>query len=489
MSVPELRVRALNDAPLNPDGDYVLYWMVAFRRRHDNYALERAVELARELAKPLVVLEALRSGYRWASDRLHRFVLDGMADNERAFASSKALYYPYVEPADDAGKGLLAALGERACAVVTCDFPCFFLPRMQAAAAKKLRVRLEAVDGNGLLPLRAPDRAFVRAYDFRRYLQRELLSHLGAPPLEDPLARASLPVLPALPASITKRWPRADARLLSGDVGRLAALPIDHDVPVAELQGGARAAVKRLEAFLERGLARYDEDRNHPATHATSGLSPYLHFGHLSPHRVFRAIAEREEWSPADAGEKARGDKSGFWRMHPSAEAYLDQLVTWRELGYNFCTYRADYDRYRSLPEWAQKTLEKHRGDQRVHRYTLSALARAETYDELWNAAQRELTRTGTMHNYLRMLWGKKVLEWTERPETALERLMELNNRYALDGRDPNSYSGIFWCFGRYDRPWGPERAIFGTVRYMSSDSARRKLRLGDYLTRFGEAE
>jgi deoxyribodipyrimidine photo-lyase len=489
MSVPELRVRALNDARVNAKGDFVLYWMVAFRRRHDNYALERAVEIAKELAKPLVVLEALRSEYRWASDRLHRFVIDGMADNERAFASSKALYYPYVEPEHDAGKGLLAALAGRACAVVTCDFPCFFLPRMQAAAAKQLRVRLEAVDGNGLLPIRAPGRAFARAYDFRRYLQRELLPHLGAPPLEDPLARAALPVLKALPPAITKRWPRADARLLAGDVGRLAALPIDHGVHVAGLEGGARGARKRLAAFLEHGLARYDDDRNHPASRATSGLSPYLHFGHLSPHRIFRAIAEREEWSPEHAGKKARGDKSGFWRMHPSSEAYLDQLVTWRELGYNFCTFRSDYDRFPSLPDWAQKTLAKHRRDERARTYTLTELARAETYDELWNAAQRELARTGTMHNYLRMLWGKKVLEWTERPETALERLIELNNRYALDGRNPNSYSGIFWCFGRYDRPWGPERPIFGTVRYMSSESTRRKLRLGDYLERFGEEE
>jgi deoxyribodipyrimidine photo-lyase len=489
MSVPALRVRALNDAPLDPAGDYVVYWMVAFRRRHDNFALERAVEIAKQLEKPLVVLEALRSEYRWASDRIHRFVLDGMADNERAFASSKAFYYPYVEPEHDAGKGLLAALGKRACAVVTCDFPCFFLPRMQAAAAKQLHVRLEAVDSNGLLPLRATDHVFARAYDFRRYLQRELLPHLEVTPLEDALGRASLPKLDRLPPTITKRWPRADARLLAGDAALLAALPIDHGVPAVELQGGARAAAKRLTAFVEQGLVRYDEDRNHPGAHATSGLSPYLHFGHLSPHRIFRTIAEREEWSPRDAGAKTRGDKAGFWRMHPSAEAYLDQLITWRELGYNFCQFHRDYDRYRSLPEWSRKTLEKHRNDDRAHTYSLAELAGARTYDELWNAAQRELARTGTLHNYLRMLWGKKVIEWTERPETALERLIELNNRYALDGRNPNSYSGIFWCFGRYDRPWGPERPIFGTVRYMSSDSARRKLKLGDYLERFGEHE
>lgn len=173
--------------------------------------------------------------------------------------------------------------------------------------------------------------------------------------------------------------------------------------------------------------------------------------------------------------------------MHPSAEAYLDQLVTWRELGFNFCAFRDDYDRYASLPEWAKKSLEKHRRDPRERTYSLAELARAETYDEIWNAAQRELVRTGVIHNYLRMLWGKKVIEWSERPESALERLIELNDRYALDGRDPNSYSGISWCFGRYDRPWGPERPIFGTVRYMSSESTRRKLELDEYLERFGD--
>jgi deoxyribodipyrimidine photo-lyase len=303
------------------------------------------------------------------------------------------------------------------------------------------------------------------------------------------LARAALPSLGRLPQAITKRWPRAEARLLAGDPAHLAELPIDHRVPIVELRGGERAALKRLEAFVEEELVRYDEDRNHPGLRATSRLSPYLHFGHLSPHRVFRAIAEREEWSPEHAGTKTRGDKAGFWRMHPSAEAYLDQLVTWRELGYNFCSFRGDYDRYGSLPDWAQKTLAKHREDARERTYSRSELAEAKTYDPLWNAAQRELSRTGMMHNYLRMLWGKKVLEWTERPELALERLIELNNRYALDGRNPNSYSGIFWCLGRYDRAWGPERSIFGTVRYMSSDSARRKLELGDYLERFGEEE
>jgi deoxyribodipyrimidine photo-lyase len=173
--------------------------------------------------------------------------------------------------------------------------------------------------------------------------------------------------------------------------------------------------------------------------------------------------------------------------MPPAVESFLDELVVWREVGHNFAHIRDDIDRYESLPPWARTTLEAHAADPRPHLYDRATLEGASTADEIWNAAQRELVRTGRMHNYLRMLWGKRVLEWTAEPPAAVQMLIELNNRWALDGRDPNSYSGIFWVFGRYDRPWGPERPIFGTVRYMSSDATRRKLRLSRYLARHAE--
>ncbi len=169
-----------------------------------------------------------------------------------------------------------------------------------------------------------------------------------------------------------------------------------------------------------------------------------------------------------------------------AAEAFLDELVTWRELGYNMCAHRDDYNQYESLPDWARTTLEKHARDRRQRIYSLRQLERSETYDPLWNAAQRQLVREGRMHNYLRMLWGKKILEWTPSPREALAVMLELNNKYAVDGRDPNSYSGIFWCLGRYDRPWGPERKIFGKVRYMSSENTARKLSVAGYLERYG---
>jgi deoxyribodipyrimidine photo-lyase len=171
--------------------------------------------------------------------------------------------------------------------------------------------------------------------------------------------------------------------------------------------------------------------------------------------------------------------------MSAGAEARLDELVTWRELGFNMAARRDDYDRYESLPDWARKTLEKHQRDRRPTVYSLEDFEAAATHDPLWNAAQRQLVREGRIHNYLRMLWGKKILEWSASPRDALETMIELNNRFALDGRDPNSYSGIFWCLGRYDRAWGPERPIFGTVRYMSSENTARKLHVTQYLRRY----
>jgi deoxyribodipyrimidine photo-lyase len=487
-SVPTIRIRQANQQPVNPRGDYVLYWMIANRRTTWNFALDRAADHARELNKPLVVLEALRVGYPWASDRIHRFVLQGMADNQQALARRSVLYYPYVEPKPGAGHGLLERLAEDACVVVTDEFPCFFLPRMVDAAAGRLKLRCEVVDSCGLLPLRAAESDFPTAYAFRRFLQRTLPEHLVHLPRADALARVELPTPPDLDAQTTRQWPRADEELLAAGVAALAKLPIDHAVGPASFDGGSTAADRLTGHFLAKLLADYPERRNEPAANATSGLSPYLHFGHISAHEVFHRLAEQESWSPGSLGGTATGKRSGWWGMSEAAEAFVDQLITWRELGYNFCTFREHYDQYESLPDWAKKTLAKHGRDRRPTEYSLREFETAQTHDPLWNAAQRQLVEEGYMHNYLRMLWGKKILEWSPAPAEALATMIELNNKYAVDGRDPNSYSGIFWILGRFDRAWGPERPIFGTVRYMSSDNTARKFDVKPYLEKYGPA-
>lgn len=460
--------------------------MTAFRRLSWNFAVDRAIEWARELRRPLLIFEPLRAGYPWACERFHRFVLDGMAEKARALARGKGvLYFPYVEPAAEHGKGLLAALAADASLVVTDDFPCFFLPRMIEAAASRISVRFEAVDSNGLLPLRATSAVFTTAYSFRRFLQKNLPPHLSLSPAPNPFRGLRLPPAVNLPAGISRRWPSATLLQLERQ-SFLGSLPVDHSICATGDSGGEAPARKLLSKFLSRRLARYTAFRNQPGGESTSGLSPALHFGHLSAHEAFHSLAARENWSDRKLSLHPDGSRSGWWGVSPPAEEFLDQLITWREIGFNFCVHDSGYDRFESLPSWARQTLEKHARDERAWTYSLEEFASASSHDPLWNAAQRQLLREGRIHNHLRMLWGKKIIEWSRSPREALDILIELNNRYALDGRDPNSYSGIFWCLGRYDRPWGPERPVFGTVRYMSSENTARKLKVRGYLERFG---
>jgi deoxyribodipyrimidine photo-lyase len=488
---------------VRPSGGYVLYWMTATRRLGWNFALDRALEHARSLDRPMVILEALGVGHRWAADRHHAAVIDGMVEHRLTLAESPIAYYPYVEPEPGAGRGLLEALAGHACAVVTDDSPVFVTPRLLAAASRLQGCVVEAVDSCGLLPLSVAERPYTAAYHLRRFLHKELPAHLGEGPAPDPLSRLILPVA-TVPPDVVGRWPQPPAGVLGEAPSSgapptarapwssreamwawLRTLPIDHSVGRTAWRGGHAAARARLDAFLADRLDRYGEERNDPDADAASGLSGWLHYGHISAHEVFDAVVRREGWSPARISPPHDGRRSGWWGMSGAAESFLDELITWRELGYVYCSRVPGSDRYETLPEWARETLETHVTDPREHVYTLDEFERADTHDEIWNAAQRQLVGGGVIHNYLRMLWGKKILEWTPHPRVALDVMVELNNKHALDGRDPNSYSGIMWVLGRFDRGW-PERPIFGKVRSMSSDSTRRKVRLDRYLERWG---
>ncbi|MEW5910483.1 MAG: deoxyribodipyrimidine photolyase [Thermodesulfobacteriota bacterium] len=484
--VPSIRIRTLRPKPLNPGGDFVLYWMIATRRIHYNFSIQHAVDRSMELDKPLVILEALRCGYPWANDRIHQFIIDGMTDTAHALQKyGNVWYYPYLERKKDAGKGLLKAIAATACMVITDDFPAFFLPKMVTSAADQINIRLELVDSNGLLPLRAATQVYPTAYAFRRFLQKTLPDHLLSVPEKDPLERLETPRFRGFSEKILNRWPSALTELQKKNPFSGFRFPIDHRIPGVKQKGGPISAGKTLSNFLENKLGSYIDKRNQPEEDATSGLSPYLHFGHLSAHEIFLNLTEKENWFPHDLSEKSTGSKSGWWGLSPGSEAFLDELITWRELGFNMCAHRMDYDRFESLPGWAKETLFVHETDTRPYLYSYEDLEKAKTHDSLWNAAQIQLLKEGRIHNYLRMLWGKKILEWSHHPKTALEMMIDLNNTYALDGRDPNSYSGIFWCLGRYDRPWGPERPVFGKIRYMSSQNTARKVRVHGYLKRY----
>jgi deoxyribodipyrimidine photo-lyase len=494
LMVPAERVRVRNDAPIRSDGDYVLYWMVAERRLSWSFALDHAVALALELQKPLVVLEALRVDYPWASDRMHAFVLEGMRVNAAAARGTGATYLSYVEEAPGAGRGLVDGLVARAACVVTNRAPILFIPKMVSALAARAPVRVIDVDSYGMLPLDAGGQHFVTAYAFRRHVQKTIGPHLSTFPSENPLAFLPTDKRAVLPREVRERLPaqdahRADDDTLSKSTSLIARLPIDHRVaPSPVFTGGTLEARARLTRFLDDGLlARYAEERSHPDLDIATGLSPYLHFGHISAHEIFRRVGERELFNPAQV-KYAKGARHGFYGLSASTESFLDQIVTWRELGAQTAEFLPGYDTYDALPRWARATLDEHASDPRAHVYDEETLAAGRTHDPVWNAAARQLLTTGIIHNALRMLWGKKILEWTRSPRDALATLIELNNRYALDGRNPNSYAGIFWTLGRYDRPWGPVRPIFGSIRYMSSENSARKWKLKETVARFTTA-
>lgn len=457
---PGVRVRVVKGAPVR-DGSYVLYWSIAARRTRWSFALDRAVEWGRKLGRGIVVLEALRVDAPWSSVRFHAVVQAGMADARARYGASGIAYYPWIEPEVGAGHGLLEALAARACVVVTDDCPAFFLPRMVAAAAARLDVRVEAIDGNGLVPLAAPRKDYKRAVDFRRALPGWLAAH-PEQPSADPLVGYDLPRA-QFPADVLARWPIVDVPLDRLPIARIPAVPF---------AGGEVAARAALARFLPR-VDAYAEDREHPDIDGTSGLSPWLHWGHLSAHEVVVAVRDR---SPG---------RVGAFAVSPSAATFLEELVTWRELAFHTARYRPDAERYASLPDWARRTLADHAGDPRPIVYDVDTLAASRTSDPIWNAAQRQLVGEGRIHNAMRMVWGKLVLGWTRTPEQAFDALVELNNRYAIDGRDPCSSAGIAWCFGRYDRAWGPVRPIYGTVRFMTSASAAKKRRLRGWVQRW----
>ena len=499
-SVPTERLRLLNAHPVRPGARFVLYWMTAARRTRANFALERAVEWAAALDLPLVVLEGLSASHPanlpGPTARVAGRVTDGMRDNLEAFqhAGTGARYLAYLEPAPKAGRGLVEALAEQAALVVGDAYPTYFLPQLMSAMAARFTCPLELVDAATLVPMAAPPKVYARAVDLRRYYHKNLVEHLAHAPAHEPLTDTQLRPLDEQTASLLADtlapWPllfdsAREANPTEPEVAALVrALAVDQTMTRTPERGGNVEAHVRLARFLDDDLMQPAKPRRRAGRR--SGLSPDLHFGHLGPHEALEALFERHPWHPDDTNPKVAGQREGWWGLAPEAESWLDQVVTWRELGHNQAFHRRDHATYAGLPDWAQTTLLEHAGDPRPFLYDRAAFEAAATHDELWNAAQRQLVEEGVVDTYLRMLWGKQILHWSASPEEAFETCLELNDRYALDGRDPNSYSGISWVFGKHDRAWGPERPVFGKVRYMTSDGARRKLDLVDYLERFG---
>ncbi|MEQ8885758.1 MAG: hypothetical protein RIC57_14295 [Balneola sp.] len=473
-----------NNEP-NENGDYVLYWMQINRRFQYNYALEYAVGWANKLGKPLLIYEGLSIEYPWACDRFHAFIMQGMKENLEFTQSNDLNYFSFVEPEIGAGKGLFYRLAENACTVISDEYPVFIIKKHNERVADKIDVPYTTIDSNGIIPLGVTDKDPYSAYLFRKIMQKHFKEGFTNPPKKDPIDELENKDQIELPKDFLNDYPKAD-KMLENIEETISGLDIDHEVGVIDMTGTRQAALGKLGQFIGHSLLEYDEKRNHPDKKKTSGLSPWLHFGKISEFEIVKAALEHqpEGWTLEDLTPNG-GKNSGFFNGDENIESFLDEVITWREVGFHFAHHVDNYDEFESLPNWARTTMEEHKDDVREYVYTLEEFELSKTHDEIWNAAQTQLREEGIIHNYLRMLWGKKIIEWTPNHRTALEYMIELNNKYAIDGRDPNSYSGIFWCFGRFDRAW-QEREIFGKLRYMTSESTRKKVKLDQYLAKYG---
>ncbi|MFN3323097.1 MAG: deoxyribodipyrimidine photo-lyase [Bryobacteraceae bacterium] len=441
------RIRALNQRPVRPDADYVLYWAQMNRRVDSNHALAYAVELGNELKLPVLYYEGLTCSYPHANDRLHTFILEGVPDTAKRLKPLGIGYVFYLRKRRSDPNDTLYRLARDATAIVTDDYPTFIAREHNRRVPERVDVAYHAVDSSCIVPMNLLEKREYAAYTIRPKIHK-LLPHFLRP--------VELP-------RVARKWNRAIPRFHTKvDPDRIAALvascEIDHSVPPSvSFRGGSAQAEARLDRFLKERLIRYARDRNEPSAHATSELSPYLHFGQIAS--LTAALAARNH----------------------AADEFLEELIVRRELAFNFTRHAADYMGFDDLPDWARKTMKAHARDRRDPAYSRAQLEAGETYDELWNATQKELLLRGKIHGYYRMYWGKKIIEWSRSYEEALEIMIDLHDRYALDGRDPNTYTNILWCFGLHDRPW-PERPIFGKMRYMSLEGMKRKTDVAAYL-------
>lgn len=445
---PRVTVRR-SGAP-DRDGRAVVYWMQRAQRGVDNPALDVAIEAANELRRPVAVFFGLHPKYPNANLRHYAFLIEGLAETIKRIEQRGAAFIFRPFPRHD----LLRFCDEvKPCLVVGDENPLRAPESWRRSAAEKLRVPFWTVDADVIVPIKIFQKEEYAARTLRPKINRVL--EVFMQPLKNPRARYG--------------W-RDDERPFSqqlDEANLLLTLPFDRSAqPVTTFKGGTGEGLRRLRLFIKKRLAHYDTARNLPHLDATSGLSAYLHFGHISPLRVALEIRN------ADSPEAAR-------------QAYLEELIVRRELAINFVARNPNYDRLGGCPNWARATLRERKSDERPHLYTETQLESADTSDALWNAAQMEMIKTGRMHGYLRMYWAKKMLEWTRSAEEAFEIAVRFNDRYFLDGRDPNGYTGIAWAIGgKHDRPWGPRRPVFGSVRYMSGAGMARKFDVKAYIER-----
>ena len=453
-----IRATPLNEKRLQPDGEYILYWMQSTHRFDDNWALRYATIEADRIGKPLLIHHGLDPHYTYASDRFHTFIMEGAQELAHR-AAALGLTYRFAlrrRIADDAR--VVDRLASRACVVVTDLFPTAGIAERSARVAARVNCRMIAVDSVGVVAAGSFHKEEYAARTIRPKIAK-LLDH-SLQPVEDRAPRREPAA--SLMQSLDVDW----LDIARCDVAtEVARCEIDHAVGAVATRGGLTTARARLSAFARDGLHDYAERRREPSDdRGSSHLSGHLHVGQISPYEIVSTVR--------DAATPAQSD------------AFLNEMLTWRELSFNFCLHNSEYASLAALPDWVQRSMQAHANDPRDVVYSLDQLERAETHDEIWNAGQRELVATGQMHNVVRMLWGKSVITWAPTYEHALAWLIHLNNKYGLDGRDPNSFGGIQWCFGKFDRPFAT-RPVWGTIRPMSLQRAHQKYDMKGYLQRW----
>jgi deoxyribodipyrimidine photo-lyase len=439
---PRVLVRR-GGAPVK-DGKCVVYWMQRAQRGIDNPALDVAIEAANELNLPVVVFFSAIANFPSANLRHYVFLNQGLRDIEEDLAE-RGIELVVRRPPGNSLEKLLEETG--AAMVIGDENPCREPERWRKVVAHRLKIPYWTVDADVLVPSSLFAKHFYALHIFKPKLYAEFPKYRITPPNPRPQQSWKRPAgfeSFDVRNDVTEGWKKLDRSV----------------APVDTFAGGTHAALRRLKEFVAKELADYSERRNHPETEGTSRLSPYLHFGHIGPLTIALAVE--------DAVRNGRVSQA-------ARDSYIGEVIGWRELAVNFVKHVPSYDTIECAEPWAQKTLREHARDKRDPVYTLEQLERAETYDELWNASQLQMVHFGWMHNYMRMYWAKKILEWSPTPAAAFQYAVHLNDKYELDGRDPNGYAGIAWAIaGVHDRPWF-DRPIFGTIRYMSGASTGKK--------------
>jgi deoxyribodipyrimidine photo-lyase len=436
------RIKNLNDKKFQ-NKKYIVYWMQQSQRTKYNHALEYAISISNKYRKPLIVYFGLTNHFPNANIRHYKFMLKGLEEVKKSL-KDQVIRFLLRQISPDIGA---IALSKDACMMIVDRGYLKIQRKWRKKVSDVIECPLIQIESDVIVPVEtASNKEEYAAFTIRDKINKNLDKYLI--PVKKEKYRQSF----------------FEKYIDSVDIKDISENKIDKSVkPVNTFVGGTSQAIKHLDLFLKEKIDSYHEKRNNPNLNFVSNLSPYLHFGQISSLHIAMSILNN----------KSPGNKS-----------FLEELIVRRELSINYVYYNSMYDQFDGLPEWSKKTLKKHKKDKREYAYSLNDLEKAETHDPYWNSAQKQMIKEGKMHGYMRMYWGKKIIEWSKTPEDAFSFAIYLNNKYELDGRDANGYTGVAWCFGKHDRPWA-ERPIFGNVRYMNANGLKRKFNIEEYTKKY----